>query len=269
MQGISEAPAQATRFAGLAADDTGGDDRPPLVLLHGLTFDRRLWAPIVQRVQALDPTRRVVTLDLPGHGGSDPQLPHDFEHLLGVLEKAFDAAAIDEPVLVGHSMSGGLASLFGARHRLTAIVNVDQPPDIGPFARLIQSLQPRLRGPDFPETWQIFADSFHADLLPPDMRSLVETNCSPVQERVLSYWSYLFDRSVDDLVAEVGAAVEAVGARRTPYLLLLGSPLQPEIEAGLRARVPQIEIADWSPSGHFPHLAHPDRFAELLVSVGR
>ena len=31
-------------LAGLAADDSGEPDaRPPLVLLHGLTFDRTLW----------------------------------------------------------------------------------------------------------------------------------------------------------------------------------------------------------------------------------
>jgi pimeloyl-ACP methyl ester carboxylesterase len=26
---------------------TSADDRPPLVLLHGLTFDRSIWRPLV------------------------------------------------------------------------------------------------------------------------------------------------------------------------------------------------------------------------------
>src|SRR5581483_3923470 len=166
------------------------------VLLHGLTFDRRVWAPIVERVQALDPDRRVVTFDMPGHGDSEAQPPHDFAQLLAILERAFDAAGIEAPVLVGHSMSGGLASLFGAQHPLTAIVNVDQPPDIAPFARLVQSLKARLQGPDFPDVWQMFADSFHAEVLPPEMESLVWATCAPTQERVLGYWEPLIERPV-------------------------------------------------------------------------
>jgi pimeloyl-ACP methyl ester carboxylesterase len=46
-------------YAGLAADDLGrSDDRPPLVLLHGLTFDRRMWRSALAELEAIDPGRR-------------------------------------------------------------------------------------------------------------------------------------------------------------------------------------------------------------------
>src|SRR5581483_8217817 len=151
----TDEPARVT-YAGLAADDTGGDDRPPLVLLHGLTFDRRIWRPVLDRIRALDPARRIVAFDLPGHGESPARPPHDFTRVMAALGAAFDAAHIDEPVLVGHSMSGGLASLFGAHHAVTAIVNVDQPPEIAPFAQLLGTLQEQLRGPQFDEVWRVF-----------------------------------------------------------------------------------------------------------------
>jgi pimeloyl-ACP methyl ester carboxylesterase len=36
------------KAAGMAADLYGSaDERPPLVLLHGLTFDRRIWRPVL------------------------------------------------------------------------------------------------------------------------------------------------------------------------------------------------------------------------------
>ena len=44
---------------------------PTFVLLHGLTFDRRLWEPVLAALPASAPA---VALDLPGHG-AEPPLP--------------------------------------------------------------------------------------------------------------------------------------------------------------------------------------------------
>src|SRR5262249_44787020 len=58
-------------FAGLAADTRGvNDERAPLVFLHGLTFDRSVWRPALRELDVLDPGRRSVAFDLPGHGRS-------------------------------------------------------------------------------------------------------------------------------------------------------------------------------------------------------
>ena len=63
-------PASAHAIVGgLAADDFGHPDhRPPIVLLHGLTFDRRMWRPALGELALLDPGRRAIAVDLPGHG---------------------------------------------------------------------------------------------------------------------------------------------------------------------------------------------------------
>ena len=46
-------------YAGLVADDVGhADDRTPLVLLHGTTFDRRMWRPALIELETIDPGRR-------------------------------------------------------------------------------------------------------------------------------------------------------------------------------------------------------------------
>ena len=64
---VESASATVRRLGGLAADDYGtADDRAPLVLLHGMTFDRTIWRPLVNRLQQADPGRRVLALDLPG-----------------------------------------------------------------------------------------------------------------------------------------------------------------------------------------------------------
>ena len=73
----TDTPARS-REGGLAVDDWGrSDDRAPLVLLHGLTFNRAIWRPIVAGLQRIDPGRRVLSIDLPGHGDSPPQPSYD------------------------------------------------------------------------------------------------------------------------------------------------------------------------------------------------
>src|SRR6516225_3243646 len=55
-------------YGRLAGDSYGGfdDERAPLVLLHGLAFDRRQWGPAVNELRLIDDHRRVLVVDLPG-----------------------------------------------------------------------------------------------------------------------------------------------------------------------------------------------------------
>ena len=50
----------------LAHLDTGGD-LPAIVFIHGMTFSRQTWDPIVDR---LKDRFRCLAVDLPGHGAS-------------------------------------------------------------------------------------------------------------------------------------------------------------------------------------------------------
>src|SRR5690349_22022167 len=97
--------------AGMAADRYGfADERPPLVLLHGLTFDRRIWRPVLVHLARIDPGRQILALDLPGHGESPGQLPHSAQNIVGLVHKAVEEAGLagpegPAPVLVGHSIA--------------------------------------------------------------------------------------------------------------------------------------------------------------------
>ncbi|MEO0325451.1 MAG: alpha/beta fold hydrolase, partial [Myxococcota bacterium] len=79
----------------------------PLVLLHGLGASALSWAPIFRGL-ALD--RRVIVVDLPGHGESAP-FPDGFtlagagRAVAGLLE----ALGARDAVWVGHSMGGQIA----------------------------------------------------------------------------------------------------------------------------------------------------------------
>ena len=261
----------ATRtLAGLAADDYGhSDDRAPLVLLHGLTFDRSLWRPALAELHRIDPGRRVLALDLPGHGASPGWPSYDIQSLADGVHRAVEEAGLPSPVVVGHSIGGVVATAYGAWHPTRGIINVDQPLQVAPFAVLVQSLAGKLRGPAFPAAWQMFASSMHIELLPEAAQQLVRSSCQPRQDLVLAYWRELLDRPVSETAGFAAAALEAVRDTGVPYLIVAGDDLEPEYQKWLSTTLPHAAVTVWPASGHFPHLAHPGRFAECLAATAR
>ena len=266
--GTARAHSASTTLAGMAADDYGhSDDRPPLVLLHGLTFDRSMWRPSLAELQRADPGRRALALDLPGHGASPGWPSYDIESLAGGVHRAVEEAGLHAPVVVGHSMAGIIATAYAARYPSRGVVNVDQPLQVAPFAGFVQSLAGQLRGPDFPAIWQRFAASMHAELLPAAAQELVRSSSQPRQDLVLAYWREVLDQPASELAAFAAALLDAVRSADVPYLVVAGAAQEPGYEAWLSTVLPQAIVTVWPGSGHFPHLAHPDRFARCLAAT--
>ena len=61
----------------------------------------------------------------------------------------------------------------------------------------------------------------------------------------------------------------AVAASGVPYLLIAGAEPPPDLARWLSDAVPQMTIEVWADTGHFPHLAHPGRFAQRLAATGQ
>jgi pimeloyl-ACP methyl ester carboxylesterase len=86
------------RSGSLAADVYGeGDTSSPLVLLHGLTFDRTMWRPALEELAAREPQQRAVAFDLPGHGESNTQESCDIDSVVATVHRAIDAAELSRP----------------------------------------------------------------------------------------------------------------------------------------------------------------------------
>lgn len=89
-----------------------GEGGVPLLLVHGFGGDLNNW---MFNHEALAAGRRVVALDLPGHGESTKLLERgDLDELSGVVLALLDHLDIRAAHLVGHSM-GGAVSLNTAR----------------------------------------------------------------------------------------------------------------------------------------------------------
>jgi pimeloyl-ACP methyl ester carboxylesterase len=259
-----------TSFAGLAAEDRGGsDDRPPLVLLHGLTFDRSMWLPALAELDEIDPGRRVLALDLPGHGKSSDEPPYDLQTLVERVHAAILEAGLIDPVMVGHSLAAGIASLYAAQHGSRGVIAVEGTLRVGGFAAMAQSLEPVLRGPGFAAVWAgITANVFRLDEVPPSVGETVRAMARPRQEIVLGYWQDLFERTPVELDAWVTRGIVSVRDSGVPYVALVGQAPSPEDEAWLEVQLPDARALVWPASGHFPQLAHARRFAELLAETG-
>jgi sigma-B regulation protein RsbQ len=80
-----------------------GAAKQAVILVHGWTCDESSWDA---QVPVLSQKYRVITLDLPGHGKSDP--PKDGKFSMIGFARAVEAvraeAKVDKVVLVGHSM---------------------------------------------------------------------------------------------------------------------------------------------------------------------
>jgi len=259
-------PAQI-KVAGLAGDLYGRPDgRPPLVLLNGLTYARGIWQPVLAHLGRIDPGRQVLNLDLPGHGDSPDLLPHTMERIVGLVHEAVGEAGLGAPVLAGHSQSGGFASVYAAQYPTSGVINIDASPDIWTLVQVIQGLAADSGG-DMLEVWRKMEQTLGLHLLPTETREFIMRHSRPTRDLLASYWEDIFAMTAEQASVMVNAAVAAITAAEVPYLLILGSELSPDTAAWISDGMPHATVEVWADSGHFPHIAHPARFAERLAAT--
>ena len=111
--------------------------------------------------------------------------------------------------------------------------------------------------------------SFRTDLLPLPARHLVAHNSRPRQDLVVSYWDELLRQTPDQFDAMLAGSFAAVAASGVPYLLIVGAEPAPGISQRLSDALPRLKTEVWAGTGHFPHLAHPGRFAQRLAATTR
>jgi pimeloyl-ACP methyl ester carboxylesterase len=251
------------------SDDVGrSDGRPPLVLLHGLTFDRQMWRPTLAELEAIDPGRRAIAIDLPGHGDSPDAPSYLPEATAERVHDAVEAAGLVAPVVVGHSAAAGTAFLYGVTYPSSGVVMVEGSMQLGGFARLAQATEPVLRGTGFDEAFgRILANTFGLDEVSPEVRDFVRATSRPRRDVVLGTWQLLFQLSPAELDAMVDGGAARVRALGLPFASVVGHDPSPEEVAWTAAHLPGARIEVWPHSGHFPHLAHPGRFARLLADT--
>jgi pimeloyl-ACP methyl ester carboxylesterase len=235
-----------------------GAGSPALILVHGWSCDRCYWDGQLAR---LSREFQVVTIDLAGHGDSDRHRQEwTIESFGDDVASVANHLALDDVVLVGHSMGGDviLAAATKLPGRVRGLVWVDT------YGKL-----PHLRTHD--EVHQRMAP-FRADFVE-STRAFVRTLFGPCSDPLL------VERIARDMsdapVAVALAAMEAAWtfAARVPTLLAeLRLPLvainpdnaDTDVESLRRF---EIEVALLPGSGHFPMLEDSQAFNDQLVKA--
>jgi len=153
---------RSVRFEGMnIAYASRGRGETALIFVHGWSCDRSFWDAQMNS-SALARGRRLLALDLPGHGESDkPAIRYSMDLFARAIVSVLDDAGIRRAVLVGHSMGTPVIRQFYRLHpaRTAGLAIVDGP--LKPFsddpASWEQFIAP-LRGADYLEWAGKFVD---------------------------------------------------------------------------------------------------------------
>jgi pimeloyl-ACP methyl ester carboxylesterase len=122
-------PRRTTHAAGvpkrLLVYDRWGRFGRPVLLLHGVLFDRTMWWPVAAELSTAT-SCTVIAPDLPGHGDSPARASHDPETLATDLAGLVHRLDLHRaPVVVGHAESATVAHAFARRFAVHQVLTVD------------------------------------------------------------------------------------------------------------------------------------------------
>ena len=111
---------------------------PALILIHGLGSRADRWRG---NIEGLAASRRVLAIDLPGHGFATkgPDYDYSISGYARFLQSFFDAVGLDRAAIVGASLGGQVAGAFAAlapeRVEALALIGSTGLAAFGPEAR--------------------------------------------------------------------------------------------------------------------------------------
>ena len=187
--------------------------------------------------------------------------------MVEAVHRAVVDADMDAPIMVGHSLGGPLASIYAASYPTAAVISVEAPIRLEPFAELLRSIRPQLEGEAFAAAWGSLRNSWQMELLPAERRELLHAGDHASRDVVLGYQADVLGRPLDEVVRWRDQGLDRLRVARTPYLSLHSRPVDPAERVWLTERLPQAEVVVWPVQHHFPHLSDPGRFASLIAHV--
>jgi pimeloyl-ACP methyl ester carboxylesterase len=255
---------------------------PAVVLLHGVSESAAIWAPLFTQLRHF----RLLAVDLPGHGLSDPvtfRRGQVREHARRLLDDILDALGLDEVPVIGHSL-GGMFALWhvaAGSERICEVVAIGEPAVALPGVRVRMPLSlltvrglgvAVLRSPSPPRVYrQLLAQGLGAADVAAAPDSLIEalrlSARRPENARTVATLMHAIDRFRRPRPESVLTSAE-LAAIKVPTTFILGSDDPYLSVERARPSIDQIQDAALHevPGGHAPWLIDPRRAAELITT---
>ena len=237
--------------------DAGRGDEA-LVFVHGWTCNQSFWR---WQTPAFASRRRVIALDLPGHGESDK--PQGIAYTMDLFARAIDAtlkdAEVKRAVLVGHSMGTPVVRQFYRRFpdKTMALVIVDGSLRLfAPRAQMEQFVAP-LRGANFKEAMPRMLEGMLQPVQSETLRAEIKTAMLLTPQHVTV-------SAMDGMMDEALFAEDQI---KVPVLAVLArSPFwPPDNEQFFRQIAPDLDYRMWDGVSHFLMMDKPDEFNRTLA----
>ncbi|MFD6188515.1 alpha/beta fold hydrolase [Streptomyces sp. NPDC060275] len=236
----------------------------PVVLLHGLLTDSRVWEPVAT---ALATTRTTVAVDAPGHGLAPARTaPYTLEEEVDRLADTYRGVMGERPaVWVGHSMGGMKCLRMALRHPslVSALVLVDTRPDEEPentrrpFEAMVEAVLADGMSADLAA--MVARLNFRRDFLTSDTaRTWTEHFTTLTGERIEHACHSVYRRG--DLTGRLPEV-------DVPVLVVHGAddvPIRLPVVREYTARMPRARLVVLPATGHTPPLERP---GELLAAI--
>ena len=267
--------------------DNGGGDHPPLVLLHGVFDNKATWFRLVARL----PDRRIIAPDLIGHGHSSKptftarpaQERYSPDMQVGYLAAFIAALDLDDVILLGNSLGGGLAlrlyldfpALAAKVRGLVLIDAAGYPHQLPVHVRTLGSYPGKLlthaplhalaraSGLLGLATWRTFRRCFHdRRKIPPELATVARAALETPNA------AYAYHYSARNLVPpDIATFHRRFGDITCPTLVLWGQQdrvLPVRSAQRFVAALPRADLHVFPNCGHAPHLEYPDETAAYI-----
>ena len=249
--------------------DYGAAGRRPMLCIHGGAAHAH-WFDFV--APGLTPDHHVLALDLRGHGDSAWADPHTYswkayaEDLNAVAEKL----DLTDFVLIGHSMGGMISLVYAATHpgRVGRLVIVDTIM-LMPMDRVSRMQEFGARpARSYASQEELVAryrlEPAETQMAAPEVirRMAVHSGRQDASGR----WHHKADRRVYASFEQI-AGVPLWEKVKAPALVIKGersTRFTPEVLAEVRARAPQVEMAEVPASDHHITLDNPQGFVDVV-----
>ena len=245
--------------------EEGAGGSPPVLLIHGWCCDHTYLVPQLRHFAR---SRRVVAVDLLGHGRSDkPVQPYTMASFADDVAWMCGELRLAKPLIVGHSMGGIVSLEVAARHpSLPAALVVLDSVTIPTAERRahLEELLAAYRAPDYLEAVRTSLPAFFSPYDDPALNARIMAEMSLVPQHVLAgAWEGLCRWD----------GVAAVSACKVPLLYVAASEARTDLPR-LKQLCPHMLTAQVVGAGHFVQLDVPDqvnpmldRFIEILAQV--